>query len=93
MNTDFDTFDRFQGFHAIDVLLLVDVASGVAEDILIASEGIVSSRHTRVLYIGNPTTTCGTVYNSFKLTGYSKIHISAFNRPNFTEFGITLEGI
>jgi len=85
--------DRMQGFHAISVLLIVDEASGVAEDIFNASEGIVSSEHARVLYIGNPTNTGGTFAKSFKLPGYSKIHISAFDTPNFTHFGITLEDI
>jgi hypothetical protein len=88
-----DTPERFQGFHAVDVLLIVDEASGVAEDIFNASKGIVSSRHARVLYIGNPTTTSGTFYNAFNLPGYAQIHISAFDTPNFTEFGITLADI
>ena len=93
MGLSTDTPDRFQGFHAVDVLLIVDEAAGVAEDIFNASEGIVSSQHARVLYIGNPTTTSGTFYNAFKLPGYGKIHISAFDTPNFTEFGITLQDI
>ncbi len=88
-----DTPERFQGFQALDVLLIVEYASGVADDIFNDSERIVSSRHTQVLYIGNPTTTSGTFYNSFKLPGYAKIHISALDTPNFTEFGITLEDI
>lgn len=88
-----DDPDRFSGFHAINLLLIVDEASGVAEDIFNASEGIVSSQHARVLYIGNPTNTSGTFYRAFKMPGYAKIHISAFDTPNFTEFGITLEDI
>lgn len=88
-----DEPERFQGFHAVDVFLVVDEASGVSEPIFNASEGIVSSQHARVLYIGNPTNTSGTFYRSFKMPGYAKIHISAFDTPNFTEFGITLEDI
>ena len=93
MGLSTDEPDRFQGYHAIDILLIVDEASGVTEDIYNASEGIVSSQHARILYIGNPTNTDGTFYRSFKLPGYSKIHISAFDTPNFTTFGITLEDI
>jgi phage terminase large subunit len=88
-----DDPDRFQGYHAVDVLLICDEASGIEEAIYNASEGIVSSQHARVLYIGNPTNTTGTFYKAFKLPGYGKIHISAFDTPNFTAFGITLEDI
>lgn len=93
MGLSTDDPDRFQGFHAIHLLLIVDEASGVAEDIFNASEGIVSSQHARVLYLGNPTNTDGTFYKSFKMPGYAKIHISAFDTPNFTAFGITLDDI
>lgn len=88
-----DKPDRFQGFHAIHILLIVDEASGVAEEIFDASEGIVSSENARILYIGNPTNLGGTFYNSFKLPNYGKINISAFDTPNFTKFGITLDDI
>jgi hypothetical protein len=53
----------------------------------------VSSQHARVLYLGNPTNTAGTFHKSFQIPGYSKIHISAFDTPNFTAFGITIEDI
>jgi len=85
--------DRFQGFHAQYILLIVDEASGVAQDIFDASEGIVSSQNARVLYIGNPTSTEGQFYKSFKTPGFNKISISAFDTPNFTEFGITPKDI
>lgn len=88
-----DQPDRFQGFHAVDILLIIDEAAGVKEDIFNASEGIVSSDHSRVLYIGNPTNLSGAFYNSFKLENWNKIHISAFDTPNFTTFGITLDDI
>lgn len=88
-----DQPDRFQGFHAVNILLIVDEAAGVREDIFDASEGIVSSEHARVLYIGNPTNLAGAFYDAFKLPNWSKIHISAFDTPNFTSNGITLEDI
>ncbi len=88
-----DQPDRFQGFHAVDILLIIDEAAGVKEDIFNASEGIVSSDHSRVLYIGNPTNLSGAFYSSFKLENWNKIHISAFDTPNFTTFGITLDDI
>ena len=88
-----DEPSRFQGYHAEDILLVVDEAAGVKEEIFDASEGIVSSQNARVLYIGNPTNTEGSFYKSFKIESFKKIHISAFDTPNFTTFGITIEDI
>lgn len=88
-----DLPDRFQGFHAVDILLIVDEAAGVKEDIFEASEGITSSAGGKVLYIGNPTNLAGSFYNAFKSNNYVQIHISAFDTPNFTKFGITPEDI
>jgi len=43
--------------------------------------------------IGNPTNPSGRFAKSFKTEGISKISISAFDSPNFTEFGITEQDI
>lgn len=85
--------DRFQGYHAEHILLVVDEAAGVDEQIFIASDGIVTSDGARVLYIGNPTNLGGTFYKSFRSEGVNKITVSAFDTPNFTKFGITLNDI
>jgi len=85
--------DRFQGFHAENILLVCDEASGIKEEIYTASEGILSSGNSRELLIGNPTNITGTFHRSFELPNYKTFHISAFDTPNFTEFGITLEDI
>lgn len=85
--------DRFQGFHAVDILLVIDEAAGVNEEIFEASEGIVSSDNARVIYFGNPTSVAGTFYQVSKSSTFNVIHISAFDTPNFTHFGITVEDI
>ncbi len=84
---------RFQGYHAEHILLLIDEAAGVKQDIFDASEGIVSSDSAKTLYLGNPTSLEGQFYKSFTISTVNKIHISAFDTPNFTTFGITLEDI
>lgn len=84
---------RLQGFHADYLLFLADEAAGIPQDIFDASEGIVTSEHAKILYLGNPTGLEGMFYKSFKLANFSKIHISAFDSPNFTTFGITLDDI
>lgn len=91
LSTDEPT--RFQGYHATDILLIVDEAAGVKQEIFDASEGIVSSENAKVLYLGNPTSVEGEFYKAFRLPHTNKIHISAFDTPNFTTFGITLEDI
>jgi phage terminase large subunit len=83
----------FQGFHAVHILLIVDEAAGIDEGIFKASEGVVSSESARTLLIGNPTNLAGTFYSSFKMPNYHHIHIGAFDTPNFTTFGITVDDI
>lgn len=81
-----DRPERFQGHHAENLLLVVDEASGVHEDIYEAAEGFLTSPGARVLLIGNPTQTSGTFYRAFHSDRnlYHTIHISAFDTPNLT---------
>ena len=85
--------ERFQGFHNEAILLIVDEASGVSEEVFSAIENPLASGHARLLLIGNPTQQSGSFYNSFASEIYHPIHISAFDTPNFTKFGITREDI
>jgi len=85
--------DRFQGYHEEFILVVVDEAAGVPEDIFEAVEGVLTSEHARLLLLGNPTSLSGTFYNAFRGPGWHTIAISAFDSPNFTAFGITEEDI
>lgn len=89
---DYDP-DRFQGFHEVHILVVVDEASGVSEEIYEGIDGVLTSEHARLLMIGNPTNPAGRFAKAFKSTGVSKISISAFDTPNFTRFGITEQDI
>jgi phage terminase large subunit len=82
-----------QGLHARYVLLIYDEASGIPEETYEALEGALTSEHTRLLEIGNPTDPTTTFAKEFKLPGTSKFAISAFDTPNFTTFGITLDDV
>lgn len=53
--------DRFQGFHEKYILVVVDEAAGVPEDIFEAIEGVLTSEHARLLLLGNPTSLSGTL--------------------------------
>lgn len=81
--------DRFQGFHAIHTLVIVDEASGVTEDIYDAIDGVLTADESRLLMIGNPTNPSGRFAKAFKTPGIAKVSIGAFDTPNFTTFGIT----
>ena len=76
-----DRAERFQGFHAEEILFIVDEASGVAEEIYDAIRGSMTSRHAKLLLIGNPTKLHGTFYNAFhsQYKHWHTIHISAFD--------------
>ena len=88
-----DDPNRFQGFHSEHILVIVDEAAGVNEPIFEAIEGVLTSTGARLLLLGNPTIIGGTFYNSFKSPLYRKFHVGAFDSPNFTAFGITLDDI
>lgn len=86
--------DRFQGFHEEHILVIVDEAAGVNLEIYEAIEGILTSSGARLLLIGNPTAIGTPFYDAFtKEIGYKTFHISAFDTPNFTAYGISPEDI
>ena len=79
--------ERFQGFHAPDVLIIVDEASGVPDKINEAIKGIMSSGNCRLVMIGNPTRPEGEFYEAFnsKRDMYKTITVSAFDTPNLVK--------
>lgn len=85
--------DRFQGWHETHILVIVDEACGVSENIYEAIDGVLTSEHARLLMIGNPTDASGRFGKAFKTAGVKKIRISAYDTPNFTTFGITEEDV
>ena len=86
--------DRFQGFHEEHILVVVDEAAGVNLEIYEAIEGILTSSGARLLLIGNPTAIGTPFYDAFtKGIGYKTFHVSAYDTPNFTAYGLTPEDI
>ncbi len=90
-----NTPDRFQGFHADNILFVVDEAPGVREEIFDAIEGSMTSARARMLLLGNPTARRGTFYEAFhsRRELWHTIHISAFDTPNLTADEIVLAGL
>ena len=85
--------DRFQGFHSASTLVIIDEACGVSEEVDTAVDSILSGQHTRLLRIGNPTNPATPFGWAFRQHRGRRFAISAFDTPNFTALGITLEDI
>ncbi|MGJ5804344.1 PhoH family protein [Streptomyces europaeiscabiei] len=77
--------DAMNGFHAEHLLVIVDEAAGVGEEIFAAIDSLASSANSRICYIGNPTSIGGTFYESHRVRITNKITVSAWDTPNFTE--------
>lgn len=84
-----------QGFHAPDILVIVDEAAGVGEHIYEQIEGLMTGAGARLLLIGNPTNPTGSFRKAFHEARelYHTITVSADKTPNFTAFGVTREDV
>lgn len=88
-----DEPERFQGLHNENVLVIGDEASGLTPAVYTAMENPLSSGNAHLLLIGNPTQPVGDFKDAFNSPLYKTFHISCFDTPNFTEFGITMDDI
>ena len=79
--------DRFQGFHAPHVLVVVDEPGAIPPPVFGAIEGVLASGDTRLLMIGNPTQPHGPFFDAFHddRAQFRSFRISAFDTPNFTD--------
>lgn len=69
--------DALQGFHAEDLLFIIDEASGVADSIFEPVLGALSTPGARLLMCGNPTQLSGFFYDSHNRNraSYATFHI------------------
>lgn len=75
----------FQGIHALHVLVVIDEACGVPEDIWTAAETIASNDLSRILAIGNPDDPHSTFADMCKPgSGWKVIEIGFDDTPNST---------
>jgi hypothetical protein len=75
----------FQGFHRRYVLVILDEACGIPDQLWTAVEAVTTNADCRILAIGNPDDP-GTTFarNCGPGSGWNTIKISAFETPNFT---------
>ena len=73
--------ERLQGFHAEELLFVVDEASGVSDDIFAAIRSTMTSAVGKTLMIGNPTNRYGNFYQAFHGHGahWHQIAVTAFD--------------
>ena len=78
----------FQGIHRRYVLVIIDEAAGVPEELWTGVEAITTTANSRILAIGNPDdrqTTFGDVYEEERYAElWNRIRIPASSTPNFT---------
>lgn len=90
--------DALQGFHADDVLYIIDEASGVDDAIFEPVLGTLSTPGSRLLMCGNPTQLSGFFYESHNKNraAYSTFHIDGRNSsrvsPDFVRMIIEMYG-
>lgn len=80
---DPDRMEAFQGWHAENIMVIFDEASGISPKIYEAALGAMAGGHVvRFVLIGNPTQNSGPFYDAFKDPTFNKIRISALDVPN-----------
>jgi hypothetical protein len=83
---DKDIVSAFQGIHRRYVMVILDEAGGIPEDLYTATEAVTNTMDARVLAIGNPDSRGTTFHKIFREDPtWNKIKISAFDTPNFTD--------
>lgn len=82
---DKDIVSAFQGIHRRYVMVILDEAGGIPEDLYTATEAVTNTEGARVLAIGNPDQRGTPFHKIFREDPtWHKIRISAFDTPNFT---------
>ena len=90
-----DTADQFQGFHSPNMLIVVDEAEGVSDEIYEAIDAVMTSASPRLLLIGNPTTVTGAFRRAFyqERRLYYTVTISALDSPNVSAGKVLVPGL
>ncbi len=73
---------KLQGFHMENLLVLLDEAAGIPNDVWIGLSSLITGENNRVVAIGNPASPTGPFYDTFKNPNWRKINISCLDHPN-----------
>jgi len=92
--TDEHSIEKFQGWHAKNMMVIFDEASGISPNIYEAATGAMAGGHVvRFVQIGNPTQNSGPFFDAFRDPTVNKIHISAYDVPNVKEKRQVIPGL
>lgn len=85
---DKNLISSFQGTHDGFVMVLLDEAGGLPEDLWIGAYAVTTNQHTAILALGNPDELNTGFHRRFtneeKYSEWNRFTISAFDTPNFT---------
>ena len=87
------TQSSFQGFHASNLLVLFDEATGIPQNVWTMAEGLLTSANVKFVAIGNPTSAGSEFYQCFKDPRWAKVYLSCFDSPNLKANGINDEKV
>jgi hypothetical protein len=73
---------RFQGFHAENLLVVLDEAGGLDAQAWEAAEAVAVGGNNRVLAVGNPTPSSSRFRDCFRRPGWARLTLSALQHPN-----------
>lgn len=91
---DPNRMEAFQGWHAENIMVIFDEASGISPKIYEAALGAMAGgKVVRFVLIGNPTQNSGPFFDAFKDPLYNKIRISAYDVPNVKESKQVVPGL
>lgn len=80
----------FQGIHARFVLVVLDEADGIPEELWIAADTLVSSGHARVLAIGNPDSADSHFAQIIRPgSGWNVVRVDGLRTPNMTRAAVS----
>ena len=79
--------ENLAGFHAKNILFIIDEGSGVSDEVMEVIEGALSTDNCYLLVLGNPTRTSGFFYDAFHKHKelYRLLTLSSRNSPFCTE--------
>jgi phage terminase large subunit len=76
--------ESMQGTHAERVLVILDEANGIPDELYNATSGLVVNEASRRLAIGNPWEPVGPFFEACRSATWNVVPISVFDTPNFT---------
>lgn len=83
------TQSSFQGFHASDLLVIFDEATGIPHNIWTMAEGLLTSARVKFVAIGNPTSKNSEFYRCFSNPSWKKVYLNCFDSPNLIANDLT----